>query len=126
MTTKTYLLDLGERVGSTFAEAFLAFLAGKATDVTALAHVAVWQGAAGAGVASVLALAKGLMARGVGNPQSAGLVPAVVAGAAGAGVGSAVGAAVGTTIGDVVQTAGKAVTDIIESAGDIGTKPNNP
>lgn len=70
-----YVLDLAERVGSTF------LLAGASVLVAAgpadLFHASTLQAAGTAGVAAALTLVKGLLARYVGNKDSASLTPTV-------------------------------------------------
>ncbi len=64
----SYVRDLVERVAMTFAEGFLG-----AVVVTELTDQKMWYAAAMAGVAAAASLVKGLLARGVGNPESASL-----------------------------------------------------
>lgn len=66
----TYFKDLLERVVSTFVAGFLAALVGNWTGVIPSDWKAWLLTGAVAGVASV---AKGLIAKGVGNPDSASL-----------------------------------------------------
>lgn len=63
-----YLKDLFERVAVTFIQGALGSLV-----VTELTDKDMWLAAVGGGVAAVAALAKGLLARGRGNPDSASL-----------------------------------------------------
>lgn len=63
-----YVKDLLERVVFTFIQGTLGSLV-----VTELSSVDMWYAALGGGVAAVTALAKGLLARGRGNPDSASL-----------------------------------------------------
>lgn len=63
-----YLRDLAERVVVTFAQGFLGSLV-----VTELTDKSAWMAAVGGGVAAVGALLKGLIAKKVGNPDSASL-----------------------------------------------------
>ncbi|MFJ1765080.1 holin [Amycolatopsis sp. NPDC088138] len=65
-----YLKDLAERVGSTFIAGFLAALVANWTGVIPSDWKAWLLTGAVAGVASVV---KGLVAKGVGNPDSASL-----------------------------------------------------
>lgn len=65
-----YLKDLAERVGSTFVAGFLAALVANWTGVIPSDWKAWLLTGAVAGVASVV---KGLVAKGVGNPDSASL-----------------------------------------------------
>jgi len=67
---KEYVRDLVERVLSTFAAGALAILGTNAADLTDLS---LWKAAGLAGAAAVVTLLKGLLAKGVGNPDSAGL-----------------------------------------------------
>lgn len=97
-----YFWDLVERVIATFVQATAAALAvNGGWSVNALKI-----GAAAGG----LAVLKGVAAGRIGDPQTAGVLPAAVGGAAGA----AVGGAVGTVVGDVVQSVGQAVGDILD------------
>lgn len=74
MWTRTYFLDLGERVLSSFAGALLAFLGGDVLDLWAVN----WPSALGvAGGAALVSLIKALLATRVGDPQSAALLPVV-------------------------------------------------
>jgi hypothetical protein len=104
-----YVLDLSERVASTFGAAFLSYLGAHFTTED-FRHVTLWQGAAGAGGAAAISLLKGLLAKKVGNPQSASILPAALGGAAGA----AVGGAVGTVVGDTVGGVGQAVDEVLK------------
>lgn len=63
-----YAKDLLERVAMTFLQGALGSLV-----VTELSSVDMWYAALGGGVAAVASLAKGLLARGRGNPDSASL-----------------------------------------------------
>jgi hypothetical protein len=67
---KEYFRDLAERVVSTFVAGVLAVVGTNAVDLTDLT---LWKAAGLAGAAAVLSLLKGLLAKGVGNPESAGL-----------------------------------------------------
>jgi Putative lactococcus lactis phage r1t holin len=67
---KKYMLDLLERVGFTFVQAFLAVLIA-ANSIEDL-NITLVQSAWAAGVAAVLALVKGLVAKPVGDKDSAG------------------------------------------------------
>jgi len=69
--TKTFVLDLAERVAATFLGAALAFLVTNGIDLTSLS---VWQGAGFAGVTAAMALLKGVAARYIGDKASAGLL----------------------------------------------------
>lgn len=63
-----YFKDLAERVVATFLEGLLGGLV-----LTQLTDQDMWLSAAAGGVAAVVALAKGLLARGVGDADSASL-----------------------------------------------------
>lgn len=77
-TTSRYALDLAERIGSTFAVAFLGTLVtGGWFDVAHIRDVSALQAAGLAGIASVLSLVKGVAARWVSNRDSASLAPGV-------------------------------------------------
>jgi hypothetical protein len=74
----TYIRDLVERVGATFVMAFLAALiAANWFDISHIRDLSVVQDAAYSGIAAVLSLIKGLVARAVSNRQSASLAPGV-------------------------------------------------
>jgi hypothetical protein len=68
--TKTYVLDLLERVVMTFLGAAVAAVGTDAADWTNLSTL---QAAGVAGAAAVLALLKGLAARYIGDKESAGV-----------------------------------------------------
>ncbi|MGW3447366.1 hypothetical protein [Streptomyces sp. NPDC001076] len=71
-TAKTYALDLTERVVTSAAFGFAAaFVPAQAADAN------MWWTAAGAGVAAVGSLLKGMLARAFGDPNSASLSKAV-------------------------------------------------
>ncbi|MFF9559311.1 hypothetical protein ACF1DY_26270 [Streptomyces albus] len=74
-TARTYLLDLVERVLATFlvAAAGIAVAAGPADMFSA----SFWQTVGAAGIAAVASLVKGLVAKAVGNPESASAAPRV-------------------------------------------------
>jgi hypothetical protein len=67
-----YVRDLAERVVVTFAQGFLGSLV-----VTEMTDKSVWLAAVGGGVAAVTALLKGLVAKRVGNNESASLTGGV-------------------------------------------------
>ena len=67
-----YVRDLAERVVVTFAQGFLGSL-----GVTEMTDKSVWLAAVGGGVAAVTALLKGLVAKRVGNNESASLTGGV-------------------------------------------------
>lgn len=77
-TAGRYALDLIERVVSTFAVAFLGTLvAGGWFDVAHIRDLSAVQAAIGAGIAAVLSMVKGLLAKWVSNRNSASLAPGV-------------------------------------------------
>jgi Putative lactococcus lactis phage r1t holin len=72
-----YVLDLIERVGWTFLETFGAVLVASGFfTIDGVTDLAIVEKAAIAGIASVLAVIKGLVAKGVGSPNTAALLPA--------------------------------------------------
>lgn len=82
MTTPTaagrYVRDLAERVASTFVQAFLAALAaGNWFDVAHIRDLSIVQTAGVAGIAAVLSLVKGLVAKKINRPDSASVAPGV-------------------------------------------------
>lgn len=73
-----YVKDLAERVGFTFLQAFgAALVAGDWFNVAHLRDLSIVQTAALAGIAAVLAVFKGLIAKAVSNRNSASLAPGV-------------------------------------------------
>lgn len=77
-TIRTYLWDLAERVAATFGVAFGGSLvAGNWFSVEGVQDLSVPQVAALAGVTAVLSLLKGVVARAVGDRNSASLAPTV-------------------------------------------------
>lgn len=64
----SYVRDLGERVSATFLQGFAG-----AVVITEMNDRAMWEAAAVAGIAAVVSLVKGLLAKKVGNPDSASL-----------------------------------------------------
>lgn len=73
--TGAFLRDLGERVGSTFVEAFAGVLVASWTGVIP----ADWRGwLTGAAVAAGLATLKGLAAKGAGDSATASLLPSLI------------------------------------------------
>jgi hypothetical protein len=73
-----YARDLAERVLWTFLQAFAAALiAGGVLDVANVRDVSAWQAAALGGVAAVLSLVKGLVAKFAGQSDSASTAPGV-------------------------------------------------
>jgi hypothetical protein len=74
----TYIRDLVERVIFTFLQAFgAALVAGNWFDVAHLRDLSIVQAAGLAGIAAVLAVIKGLVAKAVSNRESASLAPGV-------------------------------------------------
>jgi hypothetical protein len=72
----SFSTDLAERVAWTFLQAFGATLvASGGLDMTGVTDMSIWQKAMLAGVAGVLALVKGLVAKQVGDKTSAALLP---------------------------------------------------
>jgi class 3 adenylate cyclase len=65
--TKTYLLDLLERVATTFAGGALAVLVADGVDLT---NLTVWEGAGVAGLAAVMSLVKGIIAGRTGKDSA--------------------------------------------------------
>lgn len=74
-TTKTYTVDLAERVLVTFAVA----TGGVLTTATAgnVGHVSFWQSVGAGGVAAAYSLVKGVLAKAFGDSNSASLVKGV-------------------------------------------------
>lgn len=74
-TARTYAIDLGERVVFTFlaTEAAMVTAAGPAE----MFHASFWQATGTAGLAAVVALVKGVVARGIGARNSASTAPGV-------------------------------------------------
>lgn len=74
-TAGAYALDLGERVLATFVVA----TGGVLTTATAgnVGHVSFWQAAGAGGVAAAYSLVKGVVARVVGDGNSASLIKGV-------------------------------------------------
>jgi hypothetical protein len=67
-SAETYARDLGERVITSAAGGFAAaFVPAQAADAS------MWYAAGGAAVAAVVSLVKGLLARALGDPNSASL-----------------------------------------------------
>jgi hypothetical protein len=72
-----YVRDLIERVVFTFLETFGAQLVASGFfTIEGVTDLAILEKAAIAGIASVLAVLKGLVARSVGSPNTAALLPA--------------------------------------------------
>jgi hypothetical protein len=77
-TAGRYIKDLAERVFFTFAQAFGATLvAGGWFEVDAITDLSIVQKAGVAGIAAVLAVIKGVIAKAVSNRESASLAPGV-------------------------------------------------
>lgn len=73
-----YLRDLVERVVSTFSQAFLGVLvAGNFFDVAHIRDTSALQAAGLAGIAAVLSLIKGLIAKKINRPDTASVAPGV-------------------------------------------------
>lgn len=74
-TARTYVIDLVERVLATFVvtAAGVAVAAGPADMFSA----SFWETVGAAGVAAAASLVKGLLAKGIGNTQSASAAPRV-------------------------------------------------
>ena len=70
-TAKTYAIDLTERVAATFVVATGGVLV--TADAGNVGHVSFWQGVAAGGVAAAGSLVKGILARALGDPNSASL-----------------------------------------------------
>lgn len=74
----TYVRDLVERVVFTFLQAFgAALVAGDWFNVAHVRDLSIVQTAGLAGIAAVLAVIKGLIAKAVSNRESASLAPGV-------------------------------------------------
>lgn len=71
---KKYLLDLAERIVLTFFEAFFGALLANASGVINMPVIAA---AAIAGLAAVVTLVKGLVAKPINDPNTAGFVDPV-------------------------------------------------
>ena len=71
--TKRYIRDLVERVASTFAQAFIGQLLLSLLSVGGVVDFSTLKKAGIAGAIAVLSLVKGLLARGVGDENSASL-----------------------------------------------------
>ena len=68
--TSEYAKDLAERVAATFLGGVLGVVGTNGADITSLS---LWESAAVAGGVAVISLVKGLLARYVGDKESAGL-----------------------------------------------------
>lgn len=72
-----YIVDLAERIGFTFLQAFGALLVVSGFfSVDGVTDVSIIQKAAIGAVAAVLALIKGIVAKAVGSPNTAAILPA--------------------------------------------------
>lgn len=69
--------DLLERILATFGQAFIAQLIASGVGTTGIVDISIGQKAGIAGIAGVLALLKGILAKKVGNVDSASLSPGV-------------------------------------------------
>lgn len=75
--TKTKILDIAERAGWTYVQAFVGFLI--ASEIwTAVDRIGVLKGAAGAALPAALAVIKGAVAGLFGNKATASTLPASV------------------------------------------------
>lgn len=76
--TKRYLADLAERVFWTWLQAFGATLVASGWfDVNGVLDLSILEKAAIAGIAAVLSLLKGIVAKGVGSNYTASTLPVV-------------------------------------------------
>lgn len=76
--TQKYVRDLVERVAATFLQAFLAaLLAGGFFDLAHIRDASALEAAGVAGLAAVLSLVKGLVAKAISNRDSASVAPGV-------------------------------------------------
>lgn len=77
---RRYIIDLIERIAATFAQGFITLILLSGADVTGVVDLSTIKKAAIAGVMAVLSLVKGLLARSVGDSESASLAkPPIVA-----------------------------------------------
>lgn len=77
---KRYIVDLLERVLSTYAQALIGLLLASGFGVDGVADLSVLTTAAVAAIPAALSALKGLLARGVGDKESASLAtPPIVA-----------------------------------------------
>jgi hypothetical protein len=74
-TAKTYAVDLGERVVWSFLGGTVAVIV--AAGPADMFNATFWQAAGTGGVAAVVSLVKGLVARGIGAANSASTAPRV-------------------------------------------------
>lgn len=78
--TKRYIRDLVERVIATFSQGVIGLLLLSGADVTGVVDFSTLKKAAIAGVFAVLSLIKGILARTVGDQESASLTkPPIIA-----------------------------------------------
>lgn len=71
--TKRYLRDLAERVGATYLQAFLGLLLASGFGVEGVLDLSTPRKAAIAAIPAALSVLKGLLARSVGDKESASL-----------------------------------------------------
>lgn len=79
--TKRYIRDLVERVTATYAQAFLGLLIASGFGVDGVLDLSSLRKAAIAAIPAALSLVKGLLARGVGDQESASLAKPPIVGA---------------------------------------------
>lgn len=70
---RRYVVDLIERIGATFAQGFITLFLLSGAEVTGIVDFSTVKKAAIAGVMAVLSLVKGMLARTVGDSESASL-----------------------------------------------------
>ncbi|MCA1571947.1 MAG: holin [Chloroflexi bacterium] len=78
--TRRYIRDLAERVISTYAQAFLGLLLASGFGVDGVLDLSIAVKAAVAAIPAALSVLKGLLARSVGDKESASLAVPPVAG----------------------------------------------
>lgn len=78
--TQRFLRDLAERVGATYVQAFLGLLLASGFGVDGTVELSVVVKAAIAAIPAALSLLKGLLARSVGDRESASLAAPPIAG----------------------------------------------
>lgn len=77
-TGRKWAADTAERAAMTFLQTFGALLiSGGVFDVHGIQNLSAWQAAAAGGLGAVLSLAKSIVAKYVGNPDSASLTTTV-------------------------------------------------
>jgi hypothetical protein len=106
--SKGYIIDLSERVVSTFVVTYIGAVTVLPGGIWS-AHN--WQISLAAAAGSTV---KGLVAKQIGNKNSASLAPNVLGGAAGGAAGAALGGAVGSAVGGVAGGLGQAVEDVVQ------------